>query len=397
MIDLPVIKLKKQRERSVQKKHPWIFSGAISQIQGDPVDGETIAVVSASGDFLAWGAYSKKSQIAIRVWSWNENERIQKDFFIQRLSKAMEMRRNIGLPEITDAMRLVHAESDGIPGLVVDQYGHMLVIQFLSSGTEYWRSTILESLMDLFPGQSVYERSDVDARLLEGLETRSELVAGCEPGERTYILDGGIHFGVDIRRGHKTGFYLDQRKNRKQIQKYAQGHDVLDCFSYTGGFSIHSLIAGAKSVVSVDSSKYHLAMLSENLELNKLTERTELIEGDVFRILRSFRDQRRLFDLIILDPPKFAQTTYQVDKAARAYKDINLLAFKLIRPGGYLVTFSCSGGVSEELFQKIVASAAFDASVNGRILEHLHQDVDHPVSLYFPEGYYLKGLVIEVN
>ncbi len=397
MIDLPVIKLKKQRERSVLKKHPWIFSGAIDQIQGDPADGETIAVVSASRDFLAWGAYSKKSQIAIRVWSWNENERIEKDFFIQRLSRAMEMRRNIGLPEITDAMRLVHAESDGIPGLVVDQYGRILVTQFLSSGTEYWRSTILESLMDIFPGQTVYERSDVDVRLLEGLETRSGLVVGTEPGERTYLLDGGIHFGVDIRRGHKTGFYLDQRKNRKQIQKYAQGNDVLDCFSYTGGFSIHSLMAGAKSVVSVDSSNYHLAMLSENLELNKLTERTELIEGDVFRILRSFRDQRRLFDLIILDPPKFAQTTYQVDKAARAYKDINLLAFKLIRPGGYLVTFSCSGGVSEELFQKIVASAAFDASVNGRIIEHLHQDVDHPVSLYFPEGYYLKGLVIEVN
>jgi 23S rRNA (cytosine1962-C5)-methyltransferase len=396
-VNTPVIELKEQRERSVQKKHPWIFSGAVGKIQGNPTDGETVAVVSASGNFLAWGAFSKISQISVRVWSWDENEVINKAFFIQRFSNAMQIRKKARLIDATNGMRLVHAESDGIPGLVVDQYGQTLVAQFLSSGVEFWKPTILEALLEVCPSRSVYERSDVDVRTLEGLPLRSGLLAGDEPDERIYISDGELRFGVDIRRGQKTGFYFDQRMNRKQVQKYSNGCDVLDCFSYTGGFSIHSLVGNAKSVVSVDSSSFHLAMQSDNLALNQIAGNVELIEGDVFQVLRSFRDQRKTFDLIILDPPKFAQTTSQVDRAARAYKDINLLAFKLIRPGGILFTFSCSGGVTEELFQKIVASAALDAKVHGRILEHLHQDVDHPVALNFPEGFYLKGLVVQVN
>ncbi len=396
-MDTPVIELKKQRERSVQRQHPWIFSGAIGVIQGDPVDGETVAVFSAGGEFLAWGAYSKKSQITVRLWSWDKDEVINKSFFVKQLSKAVELRKKTRLPDVTDGMRLVHAESDGIPGLIVDQYGQTIVIQFLSSGVEFWKSTILEVVTEVCPCQSVYERSDVDVRTLEGLPLRAGLLAGTEPEERIIIYDDGPSFGVDIRQGHKTGFYFDQRINRKQVQKYSHGCDVLDCFSYTGGFTVHASLGSAKSIVSVDSSKSHLAMLSANLALNQITEKTEVIEGDVFQVLRSFRDQRRVFDLIILDPPKFAQTSSQVERAARAYKDINLLGFKLLRPGGFLFTFSCSGGISDDLFQKIVAGAAFDANVVGRIIEHLHQDVDHPVALNFPEGAYLKGLVVEVK
>ncbi len=287
--------------------------------------------------------------------------------------------------------------SDGLPGLIVDQYGSTLVVQFLSSGVEFWKSTLIESLLEVFPSQSIYERSDADVRALEGLPIQSGLLAGTEPDGRIYIRDSEVTYGVDIRRGHKTGFYFDQRVNRRLVRKYARDCEVLDCFSYTGGFTIQSLVGNAKSVVSIDSSNYHLAMQSENLLLNQVAGKTELIEGDVFQVLRSFRDQRRSFDLIILDPPKFAQTNSQVNKAARAYKDINLLAFKLLRPGGILFTFSCSGGVTADLFQKIVAGAAFDANVSGRIVEYLHQDVDHPVALNFPEGFYLKGLVIAVN
>ena len=393
----PTVKLKRERERSVIKMHPWIFSGAIDSVLGDPVDGETVAVLSANGDFLAWGAYSKKSQISVRIWSWDPSEVVNSDFFTRRISSAIELRQKARLPELTDGMRIVHAESDGIPGLVVDQYGKTLVIQFLSSGVEKWRTAILEALLEVCPNTNLYERSDVDVRNLEGLPSRSGLLAGDEPDERIFIHDEGVHFGIDIRKGQKTGFYFDQRRNRKLVKKYAPGCEVLDCFSYTGGFSVYSLLGQAASVVSVDSSKYHLGVLSENLSINRIDRKPELVEGDVFQVLRTFRDQRKTFDLIILDPPKFAQTNSQVDRAARAYKDINLLAFKLIRRGGYLFTFSCSGGVSGELFQKIVAGAAQDANVRGRILEHLHQDLDHPTALNFPEGSYLKGLVIEVD
>jgi 23S rRNA (cytosine1962-C5)-methyltransferase len=302
------------------------------------------------------------------------------------------------LPEQTNALRLVHGESDFVPGLVVDRYADTLVMQCSSSGVEMWRETLADMLMDLTGAERVYERSEVDVRLLEGLEHRRGPLRGSLPPDRILIQENGLKFWVDVQRGHKTGHYLDQRANREQVRKLAQGRSVLDCFSYTGGFTTYSLAGGAASVCALDASAEALELGRENVAINRLPAGSvEWLQGDVFQVLRTFRDQGRKFDLIVLDPPKFAQTASQAQRAARGYKDINLLAFKLLRSTGLLVTFSCSGGISEELFQKIVAGAALDAGVEAKIHKRLHQGVDHPVALNFPEGAYLKGLVIRVE
>jgi 23S rRNA (cytosine1962-C5)-methyltransferase len=296
-----------------------------------------------------------------------------------------------------DALRLVHAESDGLPGLVVDQYGDTLVMQCLSAGIELWRETIAELLMQLTGAERLYERSDVDVRVLEGLPERTGCMRGSEPPGRIRIHEGALSYWVDIRQGHKTGFYLDQRENRWRVGQFAKERQVLDCFSYTGGFALSALAGGASFVTAIDSSADALALAKENLALNRLpASKMEWIEGDVFQFLRVLRDRGRSFDMIILDPPKFAPTAAQAERASRGYKDINLLAFKLLRPGGILATFSCSGGVSEDLFQKIVFGAALDAGVNAQIIARLHQGFDHPVALNFPEGAYLKGYVIRL-
>jgi 23S rRNA (cytosine1962-C5)-methyltransferase len=292
----------------------------------------------------------------------------------------------------------VHAESDGLPGLIIDRYADYLVLQCLASGVEFWRETLVGILTDLTGIDNIYERSDVDVRRLEGLPPRTGVLYGEAPGDLIQIKENGIDFWVDLSGGHKTGFYLDQRENRNKVQILASGKQVLDCFSYTGGFSLNALVGGAKHVFAVDSSKGALSIFQKNLTLNKISkERVSLAVDDVFSILRKFRDQDQKFDLIILDPPKFAPSAKQAHKAARGYKDINLLGFKLLRPGGILVTFSCSGGVSPDLFQKIVAGAALDAGVDAQILERLHQGADHPVSLHYPEGAYLKGLVCRIQ
>jgi 23S rRNA (cytosine1962-C5)-methyltransferase len=294
---------------------------------------------------------------------------------------------------LPNACRLIHAESDGLPGLVVDRYADTLVAQFLSAGAESWRETLSDLLVELTGLQDLYERSDVDVRELEGLPVRTGALRG-NPPEKLTITENGLKFSVDLAAGHKTGFYLDQRPNRLRVRTLAKGREVLDCFCYTGGFTVNALAGGAKSVLSVDSSAQALSLARENLTLNGLPlERVEFRQEDVFFVLRFLRDSGRSFDLVVLDPPKFAPTAAQAEKAARGYKDINLLAFKLLRPGGFLATFSCSGGVDAALFQKIVASAALDAGVEAQVVEHLAQGPDHPVALNFPEGAYLKGLV----
>jgi 23S rRNA (cytosine1962-C5)-methyltransferase len=394
-----VIHLKPGREKSVLRRHPWIFSGAVSKVEGEPPSGETVLVLDSKGSFLARAAYSPHSQIRARIWSWDESEMIEAEFFNRRLARAIAARSLV--PELvnSEALRLVHGESDGIPGFVADRYGDTLVVQILSAGAEMWKDILAEVCLDLAGIQRIYERSDVDSRRLEGMELRAGWVRGPKLEDPIRVLESqtGLEFMVDVRTGHKTGFYLDQRENRARVGKLAAGRRVLDCFCYTGGFTAYVLAGGAASVVSIDSSLEALSQARENILLNNLElEKVKLVDGDVFQLLRLMRDMDVSFDLIVLDPPKFAQTASQAQKAARGYKDINLLAFKLLRPGGLLVTFSCSGGVSEDLFQKIVAGAALDAGVEAQILERLSQGPDHPVALNFPEGAYLKGLVLRV-
>ncbi len=407
---MDIIFLKPGREKSVLRRHPWIFSGAIASLDGNPEMGESVEVRDSQGRFLATGAFSPESQIRVRVWSWEPKVEIDAAFFRQRLRQAIELRAAaFGVtdldgaekanlyPRLPSAIRLVHAESDGLPGLIVDRYSDVLVLQFLSAGADYWRQTIVDLILELTEAAHIFERSDAEVRKLEGLPLRVGPLFG-KPPEIIEINENGLRFIVDLTEGHKTGFYLDQRLNRQKLRTIAQEKDVLDCFAYTGGFTVNALAGGAKSVTVVDSSSDALALARENVALNRLPEeRVEWLVADVFQQLRKFRDQARQFDLIVLDPPKFAPTASQVQKATRAYKDINLLALKLLRTGGFLMTFSCSGGVEAALFQKIIAGAALDAEITVHILGHLEQGPDHPVALNFPEGAYLKGLFLRVR
>lgn len=390
-----VVRLKPGREKSLLRRHPWVFAGAIQHIDGSPKMGEPVQVVSAQGEFLAWGAYSPFSKIRVRVWSWDILFPLTPEFIEHKLKLAFTMREMLRLDELSNAWRCVYAESDGLPGLIVDRYGDVLVAQFLSGGAEYWRDSIIDSLVRISNTPVIFERSDADVRQLEGLPSRIGVAFGPQTSGQIAIIEHGLSYWVDALTGQKTGFYLDQRQNRKMIRSFSANRDVLDCFSYSGGFSLNALVGGARSVISVDSSPEAIKLNQQNFASNELVNsKMDWLEGDVFQVLRGYRDQGRSFDLIILDPPKFAPTIAQVERAARGYKDINLLAIKLLRPEGILVTFSCSGGVSFDLFQKIVAGAALDARVDTQILAHLHQDLDHPIGMNFPEGEYLKGLVI---
>jgi 23S rRNA (cytosine1962-C5)-methyltransferase len=394
---MAAIWLKNGRDKSVRLRHPWIFSGAIDLVKGDPQPGETVEVRSADGAWLAWAAYSPFSQIRGRIWSWDAQESIDADFIRARLAQAVNMRKALVPAEETNALRLVHGESDGLPGVVVDRYGGVLVLQILSTGAEAWRETLVDGLVELTGLEQVYERSDVDVRSLEGLPERTGALHGEPPSQRLVIRENGLDFFVDVCAGQKTGFYLDQRRNRQRVGALVSGRKVLNCFCYTGAFSVYALAGGAASVLSIDSSAEAIALASDNVALNGFPAgKASWLEGDVFHELRTLRDRAESFDAIILDPPKFAPTAAQAERAARGYKDINLLAFKLLRPGGLLFTFSCSGGISADLFQKIVAGAALDAGVDARMVEHLAQGPDHPVALNFPEGAYLKGLVCQV-
>jgi len=388
--------LKSGKEKSLLRKHPWIFSGAIQRVEDTPDSGDTVLVNTADGRFLAHAAYNPQSKISARIWSWDEKETIDAAFFRGRIAAAIEVRNAYSIAQHGNSMRLIHAESDRLPGLIVDRYGDVLVMQVGSAGAERWRDVIADTLLELCKPVCIYERSDSDSRTLEGLEPRNGVLLGTMP-DNVEVIEHGLRFKVDVVAGQKTGFYLDQRDNRALIETLTAGRDVLNCFCYTGGFSLYALRGGAKSVLSIDSSSDALRIAGENLALNKLDSScAEWMEANVFQALRKLRDQGRKFDLIILDPPKFAPTAAFAEKAARGYKDINLLGFKLLRPGGFLCTYSCSGGISEELFQKIIAGAALDAGVDAQIVHHLQASADHPVLLSFPEGAYLKGLVLRV-
>jgi len=394
---MKVIRLREGKERSLARRHPWVFQGSIEKGKADP--GETVRVESHAGEFLAWGAFSPESQIRVRAWTWDADERIDAAFFERRLARAIALRARMALP--SDGVRLVHGEADGLPGLVVDRYGPVLSVQFLSCGVERWKATIADQLLALTGCTRLYERSDASVRQLEGLPpVRAWLRGGSDDpaASQVTIHESGWRLTVDVAEGHKTGYYLDQRDNRArfaQLVKQYGCRSVLNCFSYTGGFSVAALAGGAAEVISVDSSAAALELAKEHVALNGFdAARHAVLDADVNATLREMLQQGRTFDAIVLDPPKFAPTAAHADRASRAYKDINRLALKLLAPGGLLLTFSCSGGISADLFHKIVAGAAMDAQVDGALIARLEGAADHPTTLMFPEGEYLKGLAI---
>ena len=402
--------LKKGRAKPVLRRHPWIFSGAIQRAERDLVDGDIVEVRDAGNNWLARGYVNRQSQIRVRLLTWREDETIDADFWRRRLERAIAGRRALSADPTTATYRLVHAESDYLPGLIVDRYGDWLVVQFLTLGMDRRRDEIVEALGDLLAPCGIYERSDVDVRGKEGLAQRVGLLWGEEPPELVEIQENGYRFLVDVREGHKTGFYLDQRENRAQLSAFCKHAEVLDAFSYTGAFAVYAGAGGAKKVTLVDSSAPSLELARRNLALNSTAladrvrspallgqeRRLEYIEGDVFNVLRGYRAKGRRFDAVVLDPPKFAHSRREVQRASRAYKDINLLAFQLLRPGGVLFTFSCSGAVDADLFQKIVFGAVADTERQAQIIGRMCQGSDHPVALTFPEGAYLKGLICRV-
>jgi 23S rRNA (cytosine1962-C5)-methyltransferase len=394
------ITLKPGKEKSLLRRHPWIFLASIERVEGKPEEknkpGTTALVQSASGHFLARAAWSPKSQIRARVWSFNEGEPVDHALIKRRVKKALAYR--AATARDTDAIRLIFGEADGFPGLVADWYGGRqgwLVCQFQSAGVEAWKIPIVQALIAETGCPNVYERSDASVREREGLPLITGVLAGEAPADETLVRENGVRYAVDIKTGHKTGFYIDQRDNRRLVMEHAAGREVLNCFCYTGGFSLAALNGGAASVLSIDSSGEALGMGRRNMALNSFDDaKAAWQDADVFKTLRSLREQGRSFDLIVLDPPKFAASPDHVERAARAYKDINLLGFQLLREGGLLFTYSCSGAISADLFQKIVAGAASDAKVDARIQRRLSAGADHPMMTNFPEGEYLKGLML---
>jgi len=390
---MKVIRVKPEKERSLQRRHPWLFESAIAKGAADA--GETVRVESLQGQFLAWAAYSPCSKIRARVWSFEESQRIDAAFLRERVRQAIAARARFDIR--SDGLRLVHGEADGLPGLIVDRYGDTLVAQFLSAGAERWKHALADALLAETGLQRLYERSDASARELEGLAPASGWLRGQGPTERV-LQEHGWQLALDIARGHKTGFYLDQRDNRKRVADDAarlQFRRVLNCYCYTGGFTVAALAGGAAQVISIDSSATALELARANVLRNGFAaQRCEFLDADVNASLRRLAQEGRTFDAIVLDPPKLAPTVAHAERAARAYKDINRLAFKLLAPGGVLYTFSCSGGISADLFHKIVAAAGLEAGVDGYIQARLGGAPDHPMTIAFPEGEYLKGLVV---
>ena len=390
---MKIVRLREGKERSLLRHHPWVFQGSIERGKADA--GETVRVESSAGQFLCWGAFSPSSMIRVRAWTFDEAERVDHAFFKRRIARALALRAR--LPISSDGVRLVHGEADGLPGLIVDRYGDVLSAQFLSAGMERWRDALADILLAATGCTRLYERSDSGVRALEGLEPRAGWLRG-EGATALTIREHDWRLNLDVAEGHKTGFYLDQRDNRAQFARWVRHFGlqrVLNCYCYTGGFSVAALAGGAQHVVSVDSSAPALDKARANVALNGFeAARHEALDADVNAFLRQQLQAGATFDAIVLDPPKFAPTASHAERAARAYKDINRLALKLLAPGGLLLTFSCSGGVGAELFHKIVAGAAADAGVDGAILQRLEGAPDHPTTLVFPEGEYLKGLAV---
>ncbi|HEJ7259853.1 TPA: 23S rRNA (cytosine(1962)-C(5))-methyltransferase RlmI [Serratia marcescens] len=389
--------LAKGREKSLLRRHPWVFSGAVQRVEGKAHSGETIDILDSQGKWLARGAYSPESQIRARVWTFQQDEEINIDFFIRRLQQAQSWRDWVAQRDGLDGYRLIAGESDGLPGITIDRFQNFLVLQLLSAGAEYQRPALLSALQHCYPECSIYDRSDVAVRKKEGLPLAQGPVFGDLPPELLPITEHGMKLLVDIQQGHKTGFYLDQRDSRLAARNYSAGRRVLNCFSYTGAFAVSALMGGCAQVISVDTSQAALDIAKQNVELNKLDlNKAEFVRDDVFQLLRNYRTQGEKFDLIIMDPPKFVENKNQLASACRGYKDINMLALQLLNPGGILLSFSCSGLMPTDLFQKILADAAVDAGRDVQFTEQFRQAADHPVIATYPEGLYLKGFACRV-
>jgi 23S rRNA (cytosine1962-C5)-methyltransferase len=393
--------LKPGKERSLLRRHPWVYDTAIDRVKGAPAPGETVAVRGHDGKWLAWAAYSPSSTLRARCWSFAEADRIDAAWLTARVHEAVARRAH--LATASDALRLVFGEADGLPGLIADRYADQLVVQFQAAGVEAHRATLLAALVAATGCANVFDRSDSAGRTREGLPAAFGVACGAEPPPRIAIREHGRLSWVDVRGGHKTGYYIDQRDNRtlaaglarRARDRHGRPVAALNCFCYTGGFSI-ALAEGSSEVLSIDSSAEALALARENWRLNDLPEPAGHWQAaNVFEALRSLRADGRSFDLIVLDPPKFAASHHHVERAARAYKDINLSALRLLAPGGYLLTFSCSGAIGVELFQKIVAGAVIDAGAEVQLLRRLAAGEDHPLRMTHPEGEYLKGLLLQ--
>ncbi|TAH51041.1 MAG: methyltransferase domain-containing protein [Chloroflexota bacterium] len=416
--------LKRGKEKPLRQHHPWIFSGAILRTEGvrteNANDGDTVDVYDAAGEWLARAAYNSRSQIAARVWTFERGERVDESFFQKRIRQALEFRKSLQTSEISgnfgslNAFRVVNAESDFLPGIIVDRYADLLVVQFLTLGAELHKQEIVEALKELFvenqslvlnlpspvprsppPVTCIYERSDVDVRKKEGLKEATGVLFGKEPPDKIEIAENGLRLLVDVRRGHKTGFYLDQRVNRERALPYLRG-EVLNAFAYTGAFGVYAAKLNGASVTNLDASASSLELARENFALDGVATNADFVVADAFEKLREFRAAGKKFDAIVLDPPKFVTSAANLERATRGYKDLNMLAFQLLKPNGFLVTFSCSGLVDAKLFQQIVFSAAVDGKRDAQIVEKLGQSPDHPIGLNFPEGEYLKGLIVRV-
>lgn len=391
--------MKKGKERSLLRRHPWVYDTAVQRLQGKATSGDTVRVLSYDGRFLAWAAYSKDSALRARCWTFNEEEKIDSDWIESKIHKALAAR--TALFGRTSAVRVIFGEADQLPGLVVDRYGDWFVTQFQAAGVEAFREVIADCLMKEPGIRGVFDRSDAATRHREGLELRVEVLRGEEPPQEIEVTEDGVRYGVDVRIGHKTGFYIDQRENRflaqrlaKEFkQKHGRGMRALNCFCYTGGFSLALLAGGAQEVISVDSSAEALAMAARNAQRNGFdNQSTRWVQADVFEYLRQARENGEVFDLVILDPPKFASSHRHIDRAARAYKDINLNGLRLVAPGGELLTFSCSGAMDVDLFQKVIAGAVIDSKREAWMIARLGAGADHPLMMTCPEGEYLKGL-----
>ena len=392
------IRLKKGKEKAVRQLHPWVFSGAIDQVKGAPENGDIVMVTDNNNNFLAYGFFNDKSRVAVRLLEWNMETEINEDWWRNKIAKAVKNREilyNAG----TNTYRLIFSEADFIPGLIVDRYADFLSVQILTSGIERIKHVIIDELQKLLDPKGIFDRSDASARAHEGMEASSGgILSGLEPPEFVSVEENGIFYHVNIADGQKSGFYCDQRDNRSRVAELSRGKKVLDCFSYSGGFSLNAFRAGASEVVSVDSSALALETLKRNIEINNFTNIPHrLLQSDVNKQLRTFREQNEKFDLIILDPPKYAPSRSALTKASRAYKDLNRLAMLLLNEGGLLATFSCSGAVDISMFKQILAWAALDAGKEVQFIEQYAQPADHPVRSSFPEGEYLKGLLCRVS
>ena len=389
--------LKKGKEKAVLHRHPWVFSGAIEKVKGKPANGDVVKLVDAKGAFMAYGFYNDQSRVALRLLEWDETVEIDEQWFRNKVAVAVQSRSEVLVDGVNNTCRLIFSESDYLPGLIVDKYADHLAVQVLTSGIEKMMPCIIDELNSILKPESIFDKSDATSRGHEGLQTQNIVLAGTHPPDRVEVIENGIKYNINIAEGQKSGFYCDQRDNRKIVAAHAKGKKVLDCFSYTGGFTLNALQNQAAAVMSVDSSALAVETLKENVLLNGFdADKVTTITSDVNKQLRKLREDGELFDIVILDPPKYAPSRSALDKASRAYKDLNRLGMLLLNNGGLLATYSCSGAMNMETFKQVLAWAALDAGKQVQFINQLCQPEDHPVRSSFPEGEYLKGLLCRV-